>query len=62
MFLGVHKFNLLAINNNKVKFLALGGILENNIYKLKLLKSIGFGGIRLFKKKPALKKAGFYKD
>ena len=28
--------------------------------KLKLLNIKGFGGIKLFKKKPALKKAGFF--
>ena len=40
---------------------ALFGISENNIRKLKLLYIKGFGGISVFKKKPALKKAGFYK-
>ena len=47
---------------NKINILALGGISENNIHKLKLLYIKGFGGIRIFKKKPALKKAGFSKE
>ena len=46
---------------NKINILALGGISENNIRKLKLLYIKGFGGISAFKKNPALKKAGFYK-
>ena len=60
-FLGLHKFNYLSYNNN-INILALGGISENNIHKLKLLNIKGYGGIRMFKKKPALKKAGFYKE
>ena len=52
-FLGVHKFNYLAHSNNTNIF-ALGGITESNMHKLKLLNIKGFGGIRLFKKKPAL--------
>ena len=59
-FLGLFKFNYLS-HMNKINILALGGITENNIRKLKLLYIKGFGGIRVFKKKPALKKAGFYK-
>ena len=59
-FLGLYKFNYLS-HSNKVNILALGGISDNNIGKLKLLNIKGFGGIRIFKKKPALKKAGFYK-
>tara|TARA_B110000438_G_scaffold256211_1_gene263546 strand:+ start:1220 stop:1765 length:546 start_codon:yes stop_codon:yes gene_type:complete len=51
-FLDIHKFNYLAYNNNADIF-ALGGISRNNIHKLKLLKIKGFGGIRMFKKKPA---------
>ena len=60
-FLGVHKFNFLS-NASKVKFIALGGIAESNIRKLKLLRMSGFGGIRIFKKKTGLLKAGFYKE
>ena len=51
-FLGIHKFNYLAYSNNANIF-ALGGISNNNVHKLKLLKIKGFGGIRMFKKKPA---------
>ena len=60
-FLNIYKFNYLS-RSNKVKILALGGITEHNIRKLKLLQINGFGGIRLFKKKPALNKAGFLKN
>ena len=60
-FLGLHKFNYLSyFFNNKI--LALGGISEKNIHKLKLLNIDGFGGISLFKKKTGLLKAGFYKE
>ena len=51
-FLDIYKFNYLS-QRNKIRILALGGISEENIYKLKLLNIKGFGGIRLFKKKPA---------
>tara|TARA_Y100001970_G_scaffold227976_1_gene282240 strand:- start:1093 stop:1653 length:561 start_codon:yes stop_codon:yes gene_type:complete len=54
-FLGIYKFNSLA-RVNKVTFYALGGINENNINKLKLINIKGFGGISIFKKKPAYKR------
>ena len=57
-FLGLFKFNYLS-HMNKINILALGGITENNIRKLKLLYIKGFGGISMFKKKPAFEKAGF---
>ena len=60
-FLGVHKFNYLAYSNN-INIFALGGITESNMHKLKLLNIKGFGGIRMFKKKTGLLKAGFYKE
>ena len=60
-FLGVHKFNYLAYSNT-INIFALGGISENNIHKLKLLNIKGFGGIRLFKKKPAFKRPVFIKN
>ena len=60
-FLGLHKFNYLAFKNN-VRFYALGGISSKNILKLKLLDIGGFGGIRIFKKKTGLLKAGFHKE
>ena len=46
---------------NKIKFFALGGISKTNIGKLKLLSIEGFGGIELFKKKPAYKRPVFIK-
>ena len=60
-FLGFHKFNYLSCRNN-TNILALGGICESNIHKLKLLNIKGFGGIQMFKKKTGLQKAGFYKE
>ena len=60
-FLGLHKFNYLSYES-KINILALGGISENNIRKLKLLNIIGFGGIGLFKKKPAYKRPVFIKN
>ena len=60
-FLGVHKFNYLAYSNNTNIF-ALGGISESNIHKLKLLNIKVFGGIRMFKKKPAFKRPVFIKN
>ena len=57
-FLDVYKFNFLS-QLNKVDLLALGGINEHNIRKLKLLHIKGFGGIRAFKKKPAYKRPVF---
>ena len=60
-FLGVHKFNYLVYSNNTNIF-ALGGISESNIHKLKLLNIKGFGGIRMFKKKPACVRPVFIKN
>ena len=60
-FLGVHKFNYLTYSNTTNIF-ALGGISECNIHKLKLLNIKGFGGIRMFKKKPAFKRPVFIKN
>ena len=60
-FLGLHQFNYLSYKN-KTNILALGGISENNIRKLKLLYTKGFGGIRIFKKKPASKRPAFIKN
>ena len=60
-FLGVHKFNYLAYSNTTNIF-ALGGISKCNIHKLKLLNTKGFGGIRMFKKKPAYKRPVFIKN
>ena len=60
-FLGLHQFNYLSYTN-KINILALGGISENNIRKLKLLYTKGFGGISIFKKKPASKRPVFIKN
>ena len=57
-YLDIYKFNYLSQRNNTAIF-ALGGISEKNIYKLKLLNIKGFGGISLFKKKPAFKRPVF---
>ena len=60
-FLGMHKFNYLSYMNKK-NILALGGISENNSRMLKLLHTEGFGGITIFKKKPASKRPVFIKN
>jgi thiamine monophosphate synthase len=60
-FLGIHKFNLLSYSS-KVKMMALGGINEYTLRKIKLLHLSGFGGINIFKKKTGLIKAGFSKN
>ena len=49
-YLNLYKFNNIAFRNKK-NILALGGITENNLRKLKLLHIKGFGGIQMFKKK-----------
>ena len=59
-YLNLYKFNYLSLLN-KTNILALGGISENNIRKLKLLSIKGFGGIRFFKKKPASERPVFIK-
>ena len=48
-FLNVYKFNYLS-RSNKVNILALGGITEHNVRKLRMLHIKGFGGISIFKK------------
>jgi len=60
-YLNLYKFNNLS-HLNKTNILALGGISEKNICKLKLLSIKGFGGISLFKKKPASKRPVFIKN
>ena len=60
-FLNIYKFNYLS-RSNKVNILALGGITEDNVRKLRSLNIKGFGGIRIFKKKPALKRPVFLKN
>ncbi len=51
-YLDLYKFNYISQRNRK-KIFALGGINKKNLKKLKLLYIQGFGGISLFKKKPA---------
>ena len=60
-FLGLHKFNNLCFAN-KIDIFALGGISPKNIKALNLLFIKGFGGISLFKKKPAFKRPVFLKN
>jgi len=51
-YLGINKFKNLT-NNTKLKIVALGGINENNLKKLKLLNCIGFAAKSFFNKKKA---------
>ena len=60
-YLNIHKFNYLSHSNN-INTFALGGISKKNIRKLKLIDTKGFGGISLFKKKPASKRQVFIKN
>ena len=47
-YLGVNKFKLLSrLTNNKI--IALGGVSNKNLKKLKLLNCFGFAGISFFK-------------
>ena len=48
-FLGISKFNLIALNS-QIKLIALGGINQKNYKKIKLLKSKGFASISWAKK------------
>ena len=59
--LGLYKFNYLTYLN-KINFFALGGVSKKNISMLKLLRIRGFGGIKIFKKKPAYKRPVFLKN
>ena len=47
-YLGVNRFKLLSKLTNK-KIVALGGISNSNIKKLKLTNCYGFAGISFFK-------------
>ena len=60
-FLELHRFNYLSRVNN-INAFGLGGISEKNIKRLKLFNISGFGGIRIFKKKPASKRPVFIKN
>ena len=54
-YLGLNKFKLLANFTNK-KIIALGGISNENLKKLKLVNCEGFAGISFFQKKRPLKR------
>jgi len=47
--LGINRFNLLTLEK-KISFIALGGINQNNVRKIKLLNVKGFAGISWIKK------------
>ena len=49
-YLGLNKFKNYT-NNSNDKFVALGGVSNNNIKKIKLTKAVGFAAIGYFKKK-----------
>jgi len=49
-YLGINKFKILT-NKYKKKIVALGGIEEKNLKKIKLLNIYGIAGKRFFKKK-----------
>ena len=51
-YLGIYKFNNIT-KNNKFDYIALGGINNENLNKIKFLKVKGIAGISLFKKKKA---------
>ena len=48
-YLGINKFKLLS-KLSKCKVVALGGVSDQNLRKLKLLKCFGFAGISFFQK------------
>jgi len=59
-YLGLNKFKLLSLLTKK-PFIALGGVSNNKLKKLKLLNCIGFAGISFFEQKKGPKKKGpFY--
>ena len=51
-YLGIPRFNLIKMSF-KNKFVALGGINQENITKTKMLNIYGVSGIKMYKKKPA---------
>jgi thiamine monophosphate synthase len=61
-YLNIYRFNSLS-RTRKISILPLGGVNSENIKKLNLLNSEkGFGGIGIFKKKPAFKRPVFLKN
>ena len=57
-YLGINRFKLLS-KLSKNKFVALGGVTNQNLKKLKLLKCFGFAGISYFEQKKGPKKGPF---
>ncbi len=51
-FLGLNRFRKLT-SLTKTKIIALGGISDKNLKKLRLINSVGFAGISFFDKKKA---------
>ena len=49
-YLGINKFKLLSKATNR-KIIALGGISNSNLKKLKLINLFGFAGISYFEEK-----------
>ncbi len=49
-YLGLNRFKLVT-NSNDLKFVALGGLNNENLKKLKLTNVTGYAGISIFKKK-----------
>ena len=49
-YLGINKFKLLSFLSKK-PFIALGGVSNNNLKKLKLANCLGFAGISFFEQK-----------
>ena len=49
-YLGINKFKLIA-NLTKKKIIALGGISNKNLNKLRLINCVGFAGISYFEQK-----------
>ena len=54
--LNIIKFNLITLNE-KIKFVALGGINSKNINNVYLTKSVGIAGISWIKKNGPRKKS-----
>ena len=52
-YLGLNKFKIIK-KITKTKIIALGGISQKNIKKLRMLDCFGFAGISFFKKKRPL--------
>jgi thiamine-phosphate pyrophosphorylase len=57
-YLGINKFKLLS-KLSKCKVVALGGVSNKNLKKLKLLRCFGFAGISYFEQKKGPKKGPF---